>query len=116
MGAWIEIERMWSFNFLACVAPQVGAWIEINGSGSNNPLDSVAPQVGAWIEINIYPLYPTGIIRSHPKWVRGLKSSVKMLSASCPVVAPQVGAWIEMLCYSVRYSIVKRRTPSGCVD
>ena len=77
MGAGIEIGgriQAWQGHK---VAPFVGAGIEIklwlNGQG----LDSVAPFVGAGIEIRKL-LKRMRRARSHPSWVRGLKSDLAL--------------------------------------
>ena len=51
VGAWIEINLLYSRATFLFVAPLVGAWIEIKKSLSSSKLISVAPLVGAWIEI-----------------------------------------------------------------
>jgi len=74
------------------VAPRVGAWIEIADTATQYWETRVAPRVGAWIEI-IMVGHIISHPRSHPVWVRGLKSHAKVRSGFGP-----------------------RRTPCGCVD
>ena len=98
----------------------------------------VAPRVGAWIEIAFLYFTPSYLLQSHPVWVRGLKSAVKIhelcsflvaprvgawieISTHRPfvnifIVAPRVGAWIEILILNCLYFIISSRTPCGCVD
>ena len=77
------------------VAPHVGAWIEIDKSLRDGALTLVAPHVGAWIEIGVSWLLQT-VTRSHPTWVRGLKSDNASGRPRIDNVAPHVGAWIEI--------------------
>ena len=59
-------------------------------------ITGVAPHVGAWIEIN-NSSNDRSWERSHPTWVRGLKSDPLTVNRREPEVAPHVGAWIEIL-------------------
>ncbi len=54
--------------------------------------------------------------KSHPVWVRGLKSLLVCDVVKCWRVAPRVGAWIEICKYKRLYVSHRRRTPCGCVD
>ena len=51
VGAWIEINTLWTPIAPTIVAPLVGAWIEIDPSCAMWCSPIVAPLVGAWIEI-----------------------------------------------------------------
>ena len=136
MGAWIEIPSALFAAFVDLVAPHVGAWIEIHCESVTQPIWSVAPHVGAWIEIQQAQENRT-FQRSHPTWVRGLKSVRVPCPDAAVEVAPHVGAWIEIipsdisyndrpshptwvrgLKYRVGVTVVSRRgrTPRGCVD
>ena len=57
------------------VAPHVGAWIEIENLYVLVNYRYVAPHVGAWIEILRKFLKLLRSYKSHPTWVRGLKSN-----------------------------------------
>ena len=69
--------------------------LKYNKGNNLRVLYIVAPHVGAWIEIIGY-ITVRYHIRSHPTWVRGLKSLIGLQSL-CHAVAPHVGAWIEIL-------------------
>ena len=58
-------------------------------------IGTVAPHVGAWIEIDNY-CRPKDDNKSHPTWVRGLKSRPYKGDDRNQQVAPHVGAWIEI--------------------
>ena len=51
----------------------MGAWIEIEEGYKQGNVLIVAPYMGAWIEILIL-LSILNFSKSHPTWVRGLKS------------------------------------------
>ena len=95
VGAWIEIIVKISSTSSSVVAPFVGAWIEMFYQRSVLSVYIVAPFVGAWIEIQLIAkkLPP---IKSHPLWVRGLKSFAFPPLITKHQVAPFVGAWIEI--------------------
>ena len=94
--------------------------------------------MGAWIEIvKTLKVFKTPS-KSHPTWVRGLKSTVISVTGGQivvapymgawieidvivpevfnPYVAPYMGAWIEIFTADVTYSITSSRTLHGCVD
>ena len=79
LGAWIEIEVLLTNGCVMYVAPYLGAWIEI-GHHDDDHRDTghVAPYLGAWIEIH---LQKDDFLskKSHPTWVRGLKSRLTRL-------------------------------------
>ena len=52
--------------------------------------------MGAWIEIDKETDTTDQKKRSHPLWVRGLKSLFTLYDNSNSVVAPFMGAWIEI--------------------
>ena len=93
VGAWIEIHPPQLYRGTEEVAPHVGAWIEMGVYFAKSRESLVAPHVGAWIEI--YKIcISIFCAKSHPMWVRGLKSDIIILYEY-----PQIG-----------------RTPCGCVD
>ena len=57
----------------------------------------VAPFMGAWIEIYLILLRLIKSFKSHPLWVRGLKSYLQSPQNIIDKVAPFMGAWIEIL-------------------
>ena len=75
----------------------------------------VAPHWGAWIEMRIGRSTNRIGRGSHPTGVRGLKYRLRGFDARLRV-APHWGAWIEIDCRVLRYGVVYRRTPLGCVD
>ena len=97
------------------VAPHVGAWIEISGFIPEARYTFVAPHVGAWIEITDTAASTQDVRKSHPTWVRGLKSYQSLYGASAAVSHP---TWVRGLKFPVspRVSDVLCRTPRGCVD
>ena len=94
--------------------------------------------MGAWIEIEAERFVKEAIKRSHPLWVRGLKSRcleqcldwcsvapfmgawIEILKIVANIyivfVAPFMGAWIEILKYLLVRLATFRRTLYGCVD
>ena len=75
------------------VAPHAGAWIEIILKPHQRDAVQVAPHAGAWIEI--------------------LKTCSFDAMA---IVAPHAGAWIEMSPRRTWRTLIRSRTPCGCVD
>ena len=92
--------------------------------------------MGAWIEIKGLVGY-FAVSRSHPTWVRGLKSIECEYNMLEEVVAPHMGAWIEISIWNgiktniavaphmgawieiygnERQAMRFGRTPHGCVD
>ena len=71
----------------------MGAWIEIKKSGVRFWQGIVAPRVGAWIEI--------------------CECGISCFDRS---VAPRVGAWIEIRRLTMKYKVIKSRSPRGGVD
>ena len=51
--------------------------------------------MGAWIEIH-RAAHNVERMKSHPTWVRGLKSVNYLDDVAASSVAPHVGAWIEI--------------------
>ena len=78
----------------AYVAPFMGAWIEMMTDAIAAAIYEVAPFMGAWIEIGQTAHTRQGTSKSHPSWVRGLKSAL----IRCGVLG------------------MTRRTLHGCVD
>ena len=116
----------------------MGAWIEICNLSDINSIVSCRTLYGCvdWnfaVCVNI-PL----IIRSHPLWVRGLKSKTLSSRYFSFIVAPFMGAWIEIFChvstyktqlvapfmgawieinlYQLPFKMMSCRTLYGCVD
>ncbi len=143
VGAWIETRRpltrvgawMKPDTGLIAVAPRVGAWIETGrwrkrGESESHPawvrglkpsitvtLVSYAPSHPAWVR-GLKPHQQPGgrrLGKSHPAWVRGLKLRIGRGAAQSDAVAPRVGAWIETEHHDAG-SVLRRRTPRGCVD
>ena len=54
--------------------------------------------MGAWIEISYNETKAYAYIGSHPLWVRGLKSLMRVQKRTSLLVAPFMGAWIEIHC------------------
>ena len=72
--------------------------------------------MGAWIEIDKETDTTDQKKRSHPLWVRGLKSLFTLYDNSNSVVAPFMGAWIEISMVSKVPKYLFCRTLYGCVD
>ena len=72
MGVWIETFKVISLQYKNQVAPYVGVWIETIYFTGEIKQVKVAPYVGVWIETYI-AFFSTGISKSHPMWVCGLK-------------------------------------------
>ena len=53
---------------------------------------------------------------SHPLWVRGLKSVIKLNKTIFVSVAPFMGAWIEIKLFCNIFDKIVCRTLYGCVD
>ena len=85
VGAWIETLIISLHVIFVKVAPYVGAWIETYGGAWQYADETVAPYVGAWIE-TCSSMRNALMSWSHPTWVRGLKHTARIISATVGVV------------------------------
>ena len=116
MGAWIEITRSRETTELTGVAPFMGAWIEIL-----KPLvqchKAQSRTLYGCVDWNFWAYWDSlAILKSHPLWVRGLKSQTLSFLLTFLASHPLWVRGLKFLWALQTFAMQSRRTLYGCVD